>query len=290
MNTTSSSLTRALVLGGGGSAGNAWLIGVVAGLSDGGCAVAGADLVVGTSAGSTAAAQLAGASATDLLRAIDAAPVQPRTGPPAGEVAQHLDRMRATIAEADDAADLRRRMGTAAIELAIASGGSERWRSMVAARLPGAEWPEWRMLITAVDAETGAPVTFDRESGVNLVDAVAASTSGRGAYRIGDRWYIDGGYRANSDNADLAAGYDRVLVLSPLGGKSLHPVDWGTHLATQVDALRAGGSLVVTVFPDEASLAAFGDNMMDHSTRQPAAHAGYEQGGALAEEVAALWA
>src|SRR5215207_6607663 len=72
---------RALVLGGGGSTGNAWLIGVIAGLLDAGLDVTEADLVIGTSAGSTAAAQMAGATATELLAAILAAAPQERTGP-----------------------------------------------------------------------------------------------------------------------------------------------------------------------------------------------------------------
>ena len=49
---------RALVLGGGGSTGNAWLIGVIAGLFDAGLDLTEADLVIGTSAGSTTAAQI----------------------------------------------------------------------------------------------------------------------------------------------------------------------------------------------------------------------------------------
>src|SRR5215207_6655359 len=72
---------RALVLGGGGSTGNAWLIGVIAGLFDAGLDVTTADLTIGTSAGSTAAAQLAGATPTELLGAILAAAPQRRTGP-----------------------------------------------------------------------------------------------------------------------------------------------------------------------------------------------------------------
>src|ERR1700733_12350674 len=72
---------RALVLGGGGSAGNAWLIGVIAGLSDAGLDVTEAAAIIGTSAGSTAAAQITSASPTKLLAAIlSAAPRQP-TGP-----------------------------------------------------------------------------------------------------------------------------------------------------------------------------------------------------------------
>src|SRR3954466_15037280 len=64
---------RALVLGGGGSTGNAGLIGVVAGLFDAGLDVTGADLIIGTSAGSTAAAQITGATPTELLAATLAA-------------------------------------------------------------------------------------------------------------------------------------------------------------------------------------------------------------------------
>ena len=145
------------------------------------------------------------------------------------------------------------------------------------------------MLIVAVDAHTGEPVAFDRYSGVDLVDAVAASTSSGPPYGIGERRYIDGGYRRSSENADLAAGYGRVLVLSPLGGRSRAPLEWGLHLAAQVDELRASGSSVETILPDTNSLAAFGDNMMNPSTRPPAARAGYDQGRALAEQLTEFW-
>src|SRR4051812_37238055 len=72
---------RAWVLGGGGSAGNAWLIGVIAGLFDAGLDVTEADLIIGTSAGSTAAAQITSATPAELLAAILAAAPQPQTGP-----------------------------------------------------------------------------------------------------------------------------------------------------------------------------------------------------------------
>ena len=78
-------------------------------------------------------------------------------------------------------------------------------------------------MITAVDARSGDPVLFDRDSGVALADAVAASTSSGLPHRIGEDRYIDGGYRTNADNADLAAGYQRVLVLSPFGGRTRSP-------------------------------------------------------------------
>src|SRR4030095_412908 len=135
----------------------------------------------------------------------------------------------------------------------------------------------------AVMPYPGDRVLSARHSGVDLVDAVAASCASGFAYSIGGSRYIDGGYRSNAENADLAAGYARVLVLSPFGGRSRTPVDWGMHLATQVDELRARGSRVETIFPDSNSHTAFRDNGMDLSTRPPTARAGYEQGRALAE-------
>jgi NTE family protein len=295
---TASAGKRALVLGGGGSTGNAWLIGVIAGLSEAGLDVTTADLTIGTSAGSTAAAQIAGATPTELLAATLAAP-QPRTGPVGTNRARvpngmedHLDRLRKIIASAEDVADWRRKMGAAALDRDAASDGSwqAQWRATVASRLPSQRWPQRTVLITAVDAQTGDPVAFDRHSGVDLVDAVAASCAGGGLpYRIGDHRYIDGGYRANAENADLAAGYERVLVLSPLGGKSLHPLDWGTRLAAQVDDLRAGGSRVETVVPNNSSEHMFGANAMDPSLRPPAARAGDDQGRALADQLADFW-
>ena len=292
---------RALVLGGGGAAGNAWEIGVIAGLFDAGLDVTEADLIIGTSAGSTAAAQITSATPTELLAGILAAAPRQRTGPAGpgggrvsiGPAADHMEKTNGIIGAAEDAADMRRRMGAAALELDAASDGSgqTRWRATVAARLPSQRWPERTVLITAVDADTGEPVVFDRHSGVDLVDAVAASTSngfGVPPCSIGDSRYIDGGYRSNV-NADLAAGYGRVLVLSPLGGRSRTPLEWGMHLAAQVDELRARGSRVETILPDSNSRDAFGSNLMDPSTRAPAARAGYDQSRGLAGQLIGFW-
>ena len=292
---------RALVLHGGGSAGNAWEIGVVAGLLDAGLDVTEADLIVGTSAGATAAAMITSAAPGELLAAILSAAPSPRTGPvgpgggraPVGPAANPMEITSGIIAAAQDAADMRRRMGAAALEADAASDGSAqaRWRATVAARLPSQRWPEQKILITAVDARSGEPLAFDRHSGVDLADAIAASTAngfGVPPYSIGGHWYIDGGYRRN-ENADLAAGHERVLVLSPFGGRTRHPLEWGMQLAAQVDELRAGGSRVETIFPDDDSLTAFGANMMDPSTRPPAAQAGYHQGRGLASHLTGFW-
>ena len=289
---------RALVLGGGGSTGNAWLIGVVAGLAEAGVDVTTADLIVGTSAGSTTAAQITGAAPADLLTAALAAPPQ-RTGAPASDgdgrtrtaaAAASMERTAGLIAAATDAADMRRRFGAAALALEATSDEAvqTRWRATVASRLPAPNWPEQTVLVTAVDAGTGEPVVFDRQTGVDLVDAVAASCASGFAYRIGDALYLDGGYRRN-ENADLAAGCGVVLVLSPFSGRTRTPLEWGMHLAAQVDELRAGGSTVETIFPDPGAEDMSGATAMDLSRRPEAARAGRALGLALAPRIGELW-
>lgn len=289
---------RALVLGGGGATGNAWLIGVIAGLFDAGLDVTDADLIVGTSAGSTAAAQITAASPTKLFADIGSgappqrsAPVNAerkhaRVGPPPND----LDRTSRIIIAAADPADMRRKLGAAALEMHASSDASAQAqrRAAVAARLPSQEWPDRLMLITAVDAHTGEPVVFDRHCGVDLVDAVAASTAGGFAYDIGDKRYIDGGYRADV-NADLAAGYARVLIVAPLGERTRKQLQWGLHLTAQAAELRAGGSKVETIFPDSSSLEAMGSDLMDVSRRVPSARTGYDQGRARAEQLKEFW-
>jgi NTE family protein len=289
----------ALVLAGAGAAGNAWQLGFIAGLSDAGLDVTGADLIIGTSAGSTVAAQItSGTRPADLYAAILAEPPRPqRVVLPSDRGRGHLsgpsymEWSDEIIASAEDASDMRRRMGAAALEMAASDGaGDTRWRDIVAARLPSHDWPDQPLLIAAVDADTGEPVVFDRRSGIDLVDAVAASTSNGfgGPYRIGEKRYLNGGYR-RSENADLAAGYGRVLVLSPFGGRSRMPTAWGMDLATQVGELRAGGSRVEIVLPDEGAGDVFNVNAGDPSTRVQAARGGYEQGRALAPLLAEFW-
>lgn len=274
---------RALVLAGAGAAGNAWQLGLIAGLADRGIDLADAELVVGTSAGSTVAAQItSGVHPADLYAAI-LAEALPQSRPEGRAGAAYVDWSRQIIDESSSAEQMRRMLAAAA--LANDPGDdSTRWRSVVASRLPRNEWPERRVLIPALDARTAEPVVFDRSSGIDLVDAVAASTSALTPYGIGDARYLNGGYRRSS-NADLAAGCGRVIVLEPFGGRSRTPREWGMDLATQLDELRAGGSQVEAVFPDHRAGDVFNANALDPSTRRPAAIGGYEQGRDLADRL-----
>jgi NTE family protein len=292
----------ALVLGGGGAAGNAWEIGIIAGLAEAGLDMTeAADLVVGTSAGATAAAQVrSGIPTAELLASVLSPPVQPagqnREQPPSLPMATVFERMRAIGAAATSAAGLRRAMGAFGLESdSVLGPGAGQRRAMVAARLPRAEWPDRPMIVVAVDAHTGELAAFDRDSGVDLADAVTASTALPGmapTHSINGTRYINGGVRSG-ENADLASGYANVVVLSPFGGRNRTPPERGADpagqfeglrrfpdadLASQVEALREQGSRVEVITPDAGSRAAMGTNLMDPATRIPAARAGFAQG------------
>jgi NTE family protein len=288
----------ALVLGGGGAAGNAWEIGIIAGLAEAGLDLTEvADLVVGTSAGATAAAHVrSGVPPAELLASVLSPPVQPdgqhRGRPPSLPAATVFERMRAISAAATSVSELRRAMGAFGLESdSILGPGAGQRRAIVAARLPRPDWPVRRMIVTAIDAHTGELAAFDRDSGVDLVDAVTASTALPGlvpTVSINGARYIDGGV-GGGENADLASGFANVVVLAPLGGRTgtppegqfeglRRPPEWGTDLASQVEALRRHGSHVEVITPDADSRAAMGTNLMNPATRIPAARAGFAQG------------
>ncbi len=68
--------TRALVLGGGGVAGVAWELGILAGLHDTGVDVQDADVIIGTSAGSVVGAQITSGADIESLFASQMIPAE----------------------------------------------------------------------------------------------------------------------------------------------------------------------------------------------------------------------
>ena len=270
---------RALVLGAGGYAAIAWELGVVTGVADAGVDVRDADLIVGTSAGARVGALMAGGLTLEVLfqRQVDPHLQMKESAPSLDFTRWRADFMRAREGPGDAIAVLKR---FGALALRTPLDLQEARRNMIAAALPSHTWPERRLLIVAVDVETGERRAFDRTSGVDLVDAVAASGAVPGiwpAVTLGGRRYMDGGMYS-IDNADLAVGCDRVLILTlparvpPLCVESLNAA---------ADKLRRGGAQVDVVHPDERSQAAFasvGGNLLDPSVREPAARAGREQG------------
>jgi NTE family protein len=273
-------MEHALVLGGGGIAGIAWHTGMVAGMAAAGVDVTGADLIVGTSAGASVAAQLASGIAVEewFQRQADPARQGRELRPTGMSVAELWEVMIRVHEETPDPTERRRRI--AAMALAADTVPEAVRRQVVAGRLPGVTWDR-RVVIVAVEAQSGDRCEFDAGSGVDLVDAVAASSAVPGVWpptTIAGRRYIDGGV-FSSANADLASGYGTVLVLAPM-------VD--PDLADQVEQVRTRGRVEV-VAPDRDALAAFGPDPLDPSIRSTVARAGRAQGAQVAATVAELW-
>ncbi|WP_433379368.1 patatin-like phospholipase family protein [Actinoplanes sp. CA-142083] len=273
-------MKRALVLGGGGVTGVAWEIGMLAGLAEAGVDLTGADVIIGTSAGSVVGALVAGG--LDLP-----AMYEGQLAPPTAEIPARLGvtmLLRWAWAAAGRRDEQRARARIGAMALAARTVPEDDRRAVIAARLRNEDWPERRLLVTAVDARTGEFVVFDREQGPSLVDAVGASCAVPGVWppvTIGDRRYIDGGVRSPV-NADLAAGYDRVAILAPVTA-SFGP---SARTSRQIAAL---GTHVALIRPDKQARRAFGRNVLDPARRAAAARAGKTQAKHDSVRVAEAW-
>lgn len=269
---------HALVLGGGGVAGIAWMTGLIAGLADAGQDVtASADVIIGTSAGATVAAQLgSGLSLAYLFaRQVDPA-LQSRELMAVIDWEKFATDIEQYASASDTPEERLRSYGQFA--LAADTVPEPERRAVIESRLPSHNWPATPLRLTAVDCVSGELTVFEAASGVSLVDAVGASTAVPGIWppvTINGRRYMDGGVRSG-DNADLAAEAERVIVISPMGMNS--PLPSPMPLREVLTSLKDGGATVTVISPDEESVAAIGTNALDPATRAPAATAGRAQG------------
>ncbi len=283
------STTRALVLAGGGYAASAWEIGLFTGMADAGVDIRNADLMVGTSAGARVALHLASGVALEEIYERRTNPdTQPAERPP------QIDwiKIRAGIARAKQAGgsqtEILRRLGALALATAVGKGSDR--RGTVANQLPVQTWPERRVLLAVVNAETGERCAFDRNSGIDLVDAVIATTAFLGwpPTLFQGHHYLDAGFYS-SDNADLAAGFDRVMVIALRAGPAFPSMSL-VSLDTAVNALRRGGAHVDVIYPDEdATDALSSGGLMNPAISAPAAAAGRSQGRRIAEATSLFW-
>jgi NTE family protein len=269
----------ALVLGGGGITGAAWMAGLLKGMRDLGMDLTGADVIVGTSAGAVIGAVIASGQ-LDASYDLQISPLDPTIErvavvdlskfatafggggaywTPSGEIAQPT----------------RARIGQLAISADVDFSEEDRLRTM-SSRLGVSEWPDRQLMITAIACDDGALTIWTKESGVSLVTAVASSCAAPFVYppmTIAGRRYMDGGMRSGT-NADLALGADRLVLIAPLGPS--HPF-FGAAITAEVAALRAQGARVALVEPDAVALEASGPNALDPARRRAAAEAGYKQ-------------
>ncbi len=276
-------MTSGVVFGGGGIAGVAWEAGIVIGLRQAGVDLSSADVIVGTSAGSIVGSHVAFGTDLQALAAMTSA----RTGAesaamPAVDLDVVLNALAPVFDQAHGPAEGRRRVGAAA---RATVGDEEAHIARIASLLPAIErWPQRRLLVTAVDTESGEPVAWHGGSGVPLDRAVAASCAVPAVYppvTIGGRRYMDGGVRSVT-NADLASGASAVIVLDAVG----HLTPRGP-LQDELAALGAASTLVIT--PDDSAAAVMGMNLLDLAIAAPALEAGLKQAMSYAEQARAIW-
>jgi len=250
---------RALVLSGGGPLAVAWECGLVAGLAEEGVIAGDADFILGTSAGAIVGAQLAhGRSPQALADAIldeanGTAPRGLQQFPPA-VMAKLPELFVKAHASPGDPALARAEIG--AYAMAQAAEPETASIARFTALLEVTDWPERAFGCVVVDAEDGGVRILTHDSGASLPQAVAASCSLPGLslpIAIAGRRYFDGGF-ASTANADLATGYDEVLVISfraagPTGDRM------EARLQPQLARLRDSGARVRAILPDAACLA-----------------------------------
>lgn len=285
----------ALVLGAGGQLGAAWEASLVAGL-----AVHGAvqpDRIVGTSAGAIIGSQLAVGRSPQVLFE--------------GQLqrAKALARASKSVDEIGDgphaAGDSQPSYMTELVRMALA--GEETSQSLLAQigqqaltapALPEAmfkanfnrmfsdadAWPT-SFVCVAVNAEDGSLAPWDSSSGVDLVSAVAASSCSPFMalpIAIQGQRFMDGGLRSTT-NADLAKGFQRVVVVAPLAaGPMRQPVQ--AQIARETAIIETVGGKTFVIVPDAIAIEAIGSDSLDASRGKAVAQAGFVQGKAIATE------
>jgi len=284
------SLPDVLVLAGGGTLGEAWMRGLLAGAEAGSeLAFRDCEYFVGTSAGSIVAATLAAG------RRPEAGAQAERAYAEAGDEPVARRSVLAGLARAGSAA------ATPLAPLALAAtapggrllraaalssagigrhslAGLGRQLDALGARFDG------RLRVAAVDRRSGRRVVFGApgEPRASVRDAVLASCSIPWYFEpveIGGREYVDGGAWSptNLDAAPAGRGSE-VLCLNPTAAAGpLRPFSVASA-ARETMALRARGARVSALIPDAGAAAAMGPNLMDGARTQDVLAAGWAQG------------
>lgn len=273
---------RGLVLGGGGTVGLAWEIGLVVGLLESGLELAGAGRFVGTSAGSIVSAWLAsGRDPVSEAPSFFSRSFTDGLGPDAAPDPAHLARFfaRWSAIERYTPAD-GREIGAIAREAPTAP--EQAWVDVMTGVVGDGAFPD-TLQVTALDTATGQVEVFDASRGVPLAVAVAASCSVPAVFpavEAAGRRYTDGSISTSTHaHLCLEIAPQSVLVIAPFDART--PGIGGLmqrEREREIALLREAGVGVVDIAPSDAASRAMGPNAMDAARQGAAFEAGREQG------------
>ncbi len=276
---------RALVLGGGGLLGAAWEAGLVAGLAEEGLDIAKFDRIIGTSSGAIIGSQLGLGRTPEYLFMGQLAMAEKyrnqNSGPSAGtppipgwQVEMSRELQEAYLA-GEVPKEVMAKIGRLALETELQPEERflDNFRSMFRA---GEDWPEVFACVT-IDAADGTLAVWDRDSGVDLLHAVAASAASpffTSPVHVGGRACMDGGLRSTT-NADLAEGAGSVLIAAPALAFMPGLI---SQVKREMAVIGQKGGNAVLIAPDRASVAAMGSNPMDGTRGDGVARVACNQG------------
>jgi NTE family protein len=286
-----------LILGGGGEVGVAWELGVLAALAaDTGFTAADCAVVVGTSAGAYVGALTAhGADPGQVMEAVTNGPGLSPTSADIDPEAVPADPGRGSSVIPDDIAILMVSAEGTVEERAVAIGklamqaptelDSAQFVAATGSILGFSTWPDVDFRPTSVNAETGATVLWNRDSGIDLVTAIASSYAIPGFFppvEINGLNYFDVPRAHFTEDLIRDESLDAIIYIG-----LVLPVLVNTDELAILDALADAGLPVVKVTngPEFAEIA--GD-LMNPAVRGRAAELGQDDGHRAAPQLRAL--
>lgn len=269
----------ALVLSGGGHYGIAFHIGYLKGLFDKGIDLRTVDYIIGTSAGSQVSTTISSMIDWDTIwqeqiieKVNETTPISDKE---MGELFQAFDQLakesKSTKAWVDGMGEISKNTQP--------NVSLDARRDMIRNRLGSVplEWND-KLNIVATELETSERKVFNAQSGVALIDALAASSALQGVWQpipINGYHYYDGG-SYSMENPDVVDDAVKVIVLT-----TNLPIETPYALDQLVEQMKADGKDVYVVKPSDevvSILQAYQYNTVNADMREEIAQAAVKQG------------
>lgn len=269
----------ALALSGGGHYGIAFHIGYLKGLFDKGIDLRTVDYIIGTSAGSQVSTTISSMIDWDTIwqeqiieKVNETTPISDKE---MGELIQAFDQLakesKSTKAWVDGMGEISKNTQP--------NVSLDARRDMIRNRLGSVplEWND-KLNIVATELETSERKVFNAQSGVALIDALAASSALQGVWQpipINGYHYYDGG-SYSMENPDVVDDAVKVIVLT-----TNLPIETPYALDQLVEQMKADGKDVYVVKPSDevvSILQAYQYNTVNADMREEIAQAAVKQG------------